>query len=83
MRSDAAPAREGEAACPVCHGLTVARYDAGALPAFAPFCSRCRRRLRAVEIEPEERRRLSAAARAGEEAVQHERRCGVEGQRHA
>jgi hypothetical protein len=51
--------------CPVCDGLTVARYDAGALPAAAPFCSRCRRRLRAVEIEPADRRRLASLAAAG------------------
>jgi hypothetical protein len=44
----------------------VARYDAGALPAVAPFCSRCRRRLPAVEIEHEERRRLAANLRRPE-----------------
>lgn len=51
-------------ACPVCDGLTVVRYAPGALPASRPFCSGCHRRLEAVEIEGDERRRLAAAAGA-------------------
>lgn len=60
-QAGAVPAAPAALPCPICSDLPVVRYDAGQLPRVAPFCSACRRRVPAVEIDDADRRRLAAS----------------------
>ncbi len=43
---------DGEAECPTCAGLELVTYVVGTAPRTGPFCMRCKRQLRAVEVDP-------------------------------